>query len=228
MPEVVLALFQSTGVVNRTARELVRVARKIGVEELERRAKEVDPKGRSWTEIVAILEGKEPSAPRYVTSSVTGPLERASHYHQGLAAKAWLTVSEAAEITGWDRADLSKAVAVSKLPATALDLFDGKRFTKELGETLLAIQRWVGLEKMVQNAKTLHEFPKRRTRDELVTALAGAKSDPDFTLRMRRKACRVTFELTCDVRDAARLLVDLDQLKSMLQSTLKNSPRKRI
>lgn len=226
LPEVVLALFSSVQILEFTARELLRVQRSVGVATLEQRAAEINPEGRTWQEIVAMLEGKEPVAPAYrLHQSETTPLERAAQFKEGLASNAWSTIGQAAEATGWNRRELYTAVAIANLPSEVVSLFDGKRLSKDVGKTLLGIQQAIGIEKMRKNAAALHDRPKRRTIDELINTLAGPPVSPEVSLKIRGTQTKLTFEMTFDVKDADRLIIGAVDVEKMIRAVLQKMPR---
>ena len=228
LPEAVLSLFSSVQILDRTARELLRVQRKLGAKQLEQRAAVINPEGRSWSEIVAMLEGKEPVSPAYrLHYSGTGPLERAAQFAEGLAANTWSTISEAAEVTGWNRRDLSTAIAISNLPLAVISLFDGKNLSNNVGKTLIGIERAIGAEKLLRNARAIHDRPKRRTTDELINALAGTGGSSGMSLNIRGTPSTLTFEMTFQVEDAEQLIVNAVDVESMIRAVLRKTPRKK-
>lgn len=226
MPRAVLSLFSLTKVRDATARELIRIENNLGRDELQRRAENIDAKGRRWQELVAMLEGVPPPIRRRAEWKDVTPMERASQFANGLASNLWSTVAEAATITGWDRPKLARAVAISKLPSEVLSLFDGSYMSLEVGETLIGIQRTIGKEKLIRNAMSLHDRPKRRTTDELLNALAGARDYSDMSLKIRATPTRISFEMTFDVENAEQLLIDEDEVKGHIQAILMLSPQR--
>jgi len=227
MPEAVLSLFSSTKVRDATARELIRLENKFGRDEVQRRAERIDANGRSWQEMVAMLEGVPPPVRRRAEWKDVSPIERASQFADGLASNLWSTMAEAATITGWDRSTLARAIAISKLPSIVLSLFDGSYMSLEVGETLIGIQRTIGKEKLIRNAMSLHDRPKRRTTDELLNALAGARDYSDMSLRIRATPTKISFEMTFNVEDARGLLIDEDEVKGYIQACLMSSRREK-
>jgi hypothetical protein len=228
MPAAVLSLFTTVRMLDHTARELIRLERKVGRDEMEQRASQISAVGRSWREIIAMLGGEALTPSSKIRFPSKAPLERASLYAEGLATNLWSTVVEAANITGWERAKLAKAIAISELPSVVLFLFEGKYLSLEIGETLISIKRAIGTETMVRNARVLQDNPKRRSMDELINALAGAKTYSDMTLKMRGTPTRLTFEMTFNVEDADQLIVDAEIVKGMVRSILLNSPRRKL
>jgi hypothetical protein len=226
MPEAVLRLLELVEVTNETARELIRLENALGRGELERRAERLESAPRPWREVIADLDGVAATAKRRRATRALTPLERAAAYAEGIAANLWSTVTQASALTGWDRTDLSRSIAVSKLPRQILDLFDGRTFTVELADTLLAFQRSLGLERLVRNAEIIRERPMRRTRDELLNALAGARSSPHVKFKLRGRTSKITFEFTFDVEEAERVLLELGTLESMVEKFIRNSPRR--
>lgn len=226
LPETVLSLFSSTGMLDITARELLRIERKLGAEQLAARAAHLSPDGRSWSEIVAMLEGKEPVVPAYAVHIERRLLERAAQYAEGLASGLWSSVKEAAQATGWDRGDLYRAIAVSRLPAAVIDLFGKATLSREIGDTLLSIEKTIGAEKMLRNARAVRDRPKRRTTNDLLNALAGAKDYSDMSLKIRGTGSKITLEMTFDVEDAEQLLLDEDEVKGHIQAMLMLAPQR--
>jgi hypothetical protein len=227
MPRAVLSLFSSTKVRDATARELIRLENKFGRDEVQRRAERIDANGRSWQELVAMLEGVPPPVRRRAEWKDVSPIERASQFADGLASNLWSTMAEAATITGWDRSTLARAIAISKLPSIVLSLFDGSYMSLEVGETLIGIQRTVGEERLIRNARALHDRPKRRSTDELLNALAGARDYSDMSLRIRATPTKISFEMTFNVEDARGLLIDEDEVKGYIQAFLMSSRREK-
>lgn len=182
MPDAVKELFTETGVSSQTARDLIRIEKQVGREELARRALKIERDGRSVRDLVGLLEDliDPPKLVRRITE--IGLLGRAARYSDGLATNAWSSISEAAFILGWDRSDLSKAVAIARLPGPILKLFLGYRLTKDVGELLLAIEKAIGPAKMRKNAENSTCCAKHLSRDELIKTIAGVKDGPDFTL----------------------------------------------
>ncbi len=97
----------------------------------------------------------------------------------------------------------------------------------EVGETLIGIQRTVGEERLIRNARALHDRPKRRSTDELLNALAGARDYSDMSLRIRATPTKISFEMTFNVEDARGLLIDEDEVKGYIQAFLMSSRREK-
>jgi hypothetical protein len=224
LPQSVLALFRSTGITNVAARKLISLQRAIGVAELDLRSRQIDVSGRSWQDVVDLLAGNEPKPERTRRRQL---LETASEFTEGLANGDWSTMAEAARKTGWHAGQLSNAVAVAGMHPDVLELFENKRITKEVGTTLLSIQRSIGQRKLLENAHALRHSPKRRTTDELLNALAGVKPYTDIGVKVRGSASTISIEMTFGVNHAEHVLLDLDQMKIMLESIIANSARRR-
>jgi hypothetical protein len=224
LPKSVLALFRFTGITNVAARKLISLQRTFGVGELDLRAGQIDVAGRSWQDVVDLLAGNEPKPERTRRRQL---LEKASEFTEGLANGDWSTMAEAARKTGWHAGQLSNAVAIAGMHPEVLELFENKRITKEIGTTLLSIQRSIGQRKLLENAHALHRRPKRRTADELLNALAGVKPYTDIGVKVRGTASKISIEMTFGVSDAEHVILDLDQMKIMLESIVANSARRK-
>lgn len=222
MPADVLLLFTETGLIERTARELVRIERRIGRAALEQRAKSISKDGKSWAEIVQLLDGKSPT-PRKAAPQVTLPFVRAALYEDGVASKNWSTMTEAARLEGWGKRHLLTATALTKLPSVITDLFDQDRFSSRNAETLLALIRTLGVSKVAHNAKLLSEQPGRRSATKILQYLAGGRDDADCRLSVRRTGKVVTFSFTFDANHTRRRLIDVGQLRALAASALANS-----
>ena len=224
MPPDVLLLFTETGLIGRTARELIRIERDIGREALEQRARAIAKEGKSWAEIVHLLDDKPPPAPqRGRTPQVDLPFVRARQFVEGVAANKWLTKTEAAKQQGWGKVRLSVATALSTLPKVITELFDEKRFSHGNAETLLALVRTLGVSKVARNAKLLSEQPGRRSAAAILNYLAGGPADTDCKVKVQVVGDAVTFSFSFKARATRRNLVDVDQLRALAISALANS-----
>jgi hypothetical protein len=97
--------------------------------------------------------------------------------------------------------------------------------SKDVGKTLLGIQRAIGAEKMIKNAAALHDQPKRRTIEELINALAGTPYSAEMSLKIRGTPTTLTFEMTFDVKDAERLIIGAVDVEKMIRAVLQKTPR---
>jgi hypothetical protein len=177
MPVEVLMLFTETGLIDRTARQLIRLQGIVGPTVLAQRTKAISKDGKSWTEIVQLLDGQAASPPKGRRAPVTMPLLRAARYAEGVANNEWSTLTEASKQTGWNKSRLSEALSVAKLPTVITDLFDAKRFSTENALDLLAIVRLLGVSKVVRHARLLGEQPPgRRSVREILNSLVGGDS----------------------------------------------------
>ncbi len=222
MPADVLLLFTETGLIERTARELIRLERSIGRSTLEQRARSIAKEGRSWSEIVQLLEGKSPT-PRKSAPQVALPFVRASLYAEGVASKEWSTMTEAAKRQGWGKGQLLAATALAKLPSEIIDIFDPDQFSGRNAETLLALIKTIGISKVTQHAKLLREQPGRRSTTKILEYLAGGSEDADCRLSVRRTGKDVTFSFTFDATHTRRSLINVEQLRALAASALANS-----
>jgi hypothetical protein len=222
MPVDVLLLFTETGLIERTARELIRIERRVGRATLEQRAQSISKEGKSWTEIVQLLDGKSPT-PRKPAPQVALPFVRAALYEEGVASREWSTMTEAAKRQGWGKGQLLTATALTKLPPVITDLFDQNQFSSRHAETLLGLIRTLGVSKVAQHAKLLSEQPGRRSATKILEYLAGGRDDADWRLSVRRAGKDVTFSFTFDAKHTRNKLIDVEQLRALAASALANS-----
>jgi hypothetical protein len=224
MPADVLLLFTQTGLIGRTARELIRIERAIGREALVQRARVITKDGKSWAEIIRLLDDKPAPAPeRGRKPQVDLPFARARLFVEGVAAQKWSTMTEAATKQGWGDKRLFVAMAVFKLPPVITGLFDEKRFTHGNAKTLLALVRTLGVSKVARNAKLLSEQPGRRSPAAILDYLAGGPADTDCKVKVDAVGDEVTLSFTFKARATRRNLVDVDQLRALAISALANS-----
>ncbi|CAL8480959.1 hypothetical protein [Caballeronia sp. S22] len=224
MPADVLLLFTESGLIGRTARELIRIERAIGREALARRARAIAKEGKSWAEIVHLLDSKSPPLPeRGGKPQVDLPFARARQFVEGVAANRWSTMTEAAKLQGWGDKRLAVAIAVSKLPPVITELFDEKRFTHGNAKTLLALVRTLGVSKVARNAKLLSEQPGRRSPAVILDYLAGGPADTDCKVKVHAVGDVVTLSFSFKACATRRNLIDVEQLRALAISTLANS-----
>ncbi|WP_321794654.1 hypothetical protein [Caballeronia sp. J97] len=201
LPPAVLSLFETAGIWSNTARFLVRLATKHGAQTLADRASSIDPHGLTWHQIIRLLDGQESAAPVRRRKSLT-PLVLAAMYEKGVVEGRWSSKTAAAEVMGWHKVDLMRAVAISQLPAEVLKLFEEKTLVFAQGDVLLKIHEALGTVETVDRAKALLKEPKRRTAEQIVALLFGVKDDSGLTLKIRRdrsqRGARFVFEFSVD------------------------------
>ncbi|WP_133667405.1 hypothetical protein [Paraburkholderia sp. BL10I2N1] len=115
LPAEVFQLFDVVGIVNHTARGLLRAAREHGLEALVARAKEVDATGKARAQILALLCDGEVPATSYLRTSYR-PLALAEKYNEGLRIGAWSSTTEAAHALGIHQSRIVKANKIASLP----------------------------------------------------------------------------------------------------------------
>lgn len=227
LPPSVLSLFETAGVWSSTARELVSLAKKYGARLLEDRARDIDPRGLTWHQIVKLLDGQEPVAPKRRLRTIP-PLVLSAMYEKGLTEGRWGSMTAAAEAVGWHKADLMRAVAISQLPAEVLQLFEGKTLVYAHGNVLLKIHEALGTAEMVDRAKALLTEPKRRSADQIVAHLMSVKEESGLTLRVRKdrsqRVTRFVFEFSVEAPQADEIITagqDLAPIVHMVLSMLR-------
>jgi hypothetical protein len=223
LPPSVLSLFETAGVWSSTARELVSLAKKHGPPVLEERARGIDSRGLTWHQIVNLLDGKEPVAPKRRLRT-TSPLVLAAMYNKGAAEGRWDSMTAAAEVLGWHKADLMRAIAISQLPAEVLQIFEGKTLVYAHGDVLLKIHEALGTAEMVNRAKELLNEPKRRTAEQIVAHLASVKEESGLRLRVRKdrshRVTRLVFEFSVEAAQADEIITAGQDLAPIIQMVL--------
>lgn len=223
LPPPVLSLFQVAGIWSSTARELVSLARKYGPHALEDRARLIDARGLTWHQIVKLLDGQEPVAPKR-RSKTSSPLVLAAMYENGVAEGRWDSITEAAEALGWRKSHLKRAVAVSQLPAQVLQLFDGKILINAIGDVLLHIHEVIGTAEMVRRAEELLQKPNRRTAEKIVAHLVGTKEESQVSLKVRKsrsqRGSRFVFEFSVEAAYADEIITAGQDFSPVVQLVL--------
>jgi hypothetical protein len=119
-------------------------------------------------------------------------------YNKGAAEGRWDPTTAAAEVLGWRKTDLMRALAISHLPAEVLQIFEGKTLVYAHGDVLRKIHEALGTAEMVNRAKELLNEPKRRTAEQNVAHPMSVKEDPGLRLRVRKdrghRVTRLVFE----------------------------------
>jgi hypothetical protein len=163
-PGEILDLFKHVGIVNRTARELIRASNEQGLEQLKLRAATIDPAGKSRTQLFALLCGDEVAGSSYRAHSKERPLALDQRYRDGLHSGLWSSTREAAQVLGVDQARLVKA---SNPTLSQQELMN----------------RFVGLEGNAVNVKV-----KRGTAGKLVLEFHYDADDPANETRLSMMA----------------------------------------
>lgn len=230
LPPSVLSLFHHAGIWSSTARELASIAKKHGTQVLADRARVIDPSSLTWHQIVKLLDGQEPVAPKRQLRAIT-PLVLAAMFTKGLAEGRWSSVTEAAEALGWHKSDLRRAVAISQLPPEVLQLFDGKTLLYADGDVLLKIHETIGAAKMVARADELLQDSKRRSVEQIVAHLMGVKEQSGLELKVRQdrsqRVTRFVFEFSVEVAQTHEIINAGEELAGLISMVLSMLKRRR-
>ena len=169
LPTEILTIFSEVGIVNKTARELLKAAKTYGVSSLVDRARTLDPQGKSRAQLSAHICGKHVlvgSKQQY-----SNPLFLADKYREGLAKGRWVSMTGAAAHLGVHRQTIARANAIAALPSELLDLFPA--ISAEMGERLVGLAKIRGMKKMRALAIEAGRVIPRLSQDELVGHLVG-------------------------------------------------------
>jgi hypothetical protein len=158
LPAEILAIFNEAGLVNRTARKLLKAAKTQGVSTLVARARKADPSGKSRSDLTALVCG-EVAFER--STQLCKPLLLAEMYVDGLKGGRWASAKEAAERLGIDRQTVTRAISIATLPSEVLALFPDVGVN--LGVRLVHLTKIRGSEKMkalaIEASRTIHGYP---------------------------------------------------------------------
>jgi len=220
LPNEVLCLFEVAGIWPRTARALVHLSRKYGVTVLKDRAKAIDPTGKTWSEIIALLDGREAVRPKR-TVGAPSALALASEYKQGLAQGRWTSIRSAVDICKeWERRTVSQAVAISNLPPEVLELFIYRPLTFSVGATLLQIQKALGAEELARRAAEMLDAPRRRSTDEIVASLLKARINGGANMTVRSDGTQMVFVFKVPVDEPEELLFTAEELGPVIEMAI--------
>ncbi|MBK5065701.1 hypothetical protein [Paraburkholderia domus] len=180
LPSEILSLFSDVGLVNRTARELLKAAKAEGVTKLVARARKVDPSGKSRTDLMALVCGDEQPMERGTQRD--RPLLIAKTYSDGLEKGKWASPKEAAAKLGIDLRKITRAISIAALPGEVLALFPN--IGANLGMHLVHLTRIRGSKKMNALAIEAGRAIPRLSPEELVGHFLGlARGKARVTLR---------------------------------------------
>jgi hypothetical protein len=179
LPSEILALFAEVGLVNHTARELLKAVKSEGATRLVARARKVDPFGKSRVDLLALVCGEEAVEHRIQRYQ---PLLLAHTYNEGLKKGKWASAEEAAVKLGTDQRTVTRAVSIAALPSEVLALFP--KVGARLGERLVHLTKIRGSKKMRALAiEASHTIP-RLSPEELIGHFVGlARNKARVTLR---------------------------------------------
>lgn len=217
LPNAVLRVFEVAGIWPSTARALVQLSRKYGATVLEDRAKAIDPTGKTWSEIIALLDGREAVPPKRAVGSPSA-LALAAEYKRGLTEGRWTSIHSAVDACkAWDRRTVRQAVAISNLPPEVLELFVYRPLTFSLGATLLRIQKAMGAEQLARRAAEMLKAPRRRTTDEIVASLLKARLNGGANLTVRLDGTDMVFEFKVPVDEPGELLFTAEEMGPIVE-----------
>jgi hypothetical protein len=202
-PREILDLFKHTGLVNRTARELIRASNEQGLEQLKIRAAAIDPAGKSRTQLCALLFGDEPAGSSYRAHSKERPLVLDRRYQEGIRSGLWSSTREAAQVLGVDQARLVKASKIAGLPEEVKLLFPGQTLTFALGWQLIQLTKLRGSESMRRVAIAARAAIPTLSQQELLNRFVGLEGNAVDVKVKRGTAGRLLLEFHCDADDPA-------------------------
>ncbi|SAK98642.1 hypothetical protein AWB76_07563 [Caballeronia temeraria] len=227
LPPPVLALFETAGIWHETARHLARLVWNHGPDVLRQRATGIDPLGLHWSEIVALLDGKDARPPRRIVRAIA-PLTLAAEYKRGIEEGRWTSmVTAAAASPAWDRTALAKAIAISELPTEVLQLFELKRLTYDLGSILVKMRNAIGESELTARAKKILGAPRRRTTDQILAELLLVRPEQGVELAVRRGKTAMVFEFKVPLDETEELLTGTNEIAALVQVAMMNVRFKR-
>ncbi|MGF6969647.1 hypothetical protein OKW43_006742 [Paraburkholderia sp. WC7.3g] len=202
-PGEILDLFKHAGIVNRTARELIRASNEQGLEQLKIRAAAIDPAGKSRTQLCALLCGDEVAGSSYRAHSKERPLVLDQRYRDGLPSGLWSSTREAAQILGVDQARLVKASKIASLPEEVRLLFPGQALIFALGWQLIQLTKLRGSEAIRQVAIAARATIPPLSQQELMNRFVGLEGNAVDVKVTPATAGKLLLEFYCDADDPA-------------------------
>jgi hypothetical protein len=202
-PSEILDLFKHTGIVNRTARELIRANNEQGLEQIKIRAATIDPAGKSRAQLCALLCGDEVAGSSYRAHSKERPLALDQRYRDGLRSGLWSSTREAAQVLRVDHARLVKASTIAGLPEEVKLLFPGQALTFAVGWQLIQLTKLRGSEAIRQVAITARSAIPRLSQQELMNRFVGLEGNAVDVKVKRGTAGKLLLEFHCDADDPA-------------------------
>ncbi|MFL9934937.1 hypothetical protein P0D88_38710 [Paraburkholderia sp. RL18-103-BIB-C] len=182
LPSEILSVFTDVGLVNRTARELLKAAKAEGVTKLVERARKVDPSGKSRTDLMALVCGIAEQPPMGRGTQRDRPLVIAKTYSDGLERGKWASPKDAATKLGIDLKTITRAISIAALPGEVLALFPN--IGANLGEHLVRLTRIRGSKKISALAIEAGRAIPRLSPEELMGHFLGlARGKARVTLR---------------------------------------------
>jgi hypothetical protein len=197
LPAEILQLFDVVGIVNHTARGLLRAVREHGLETLVARAREVDAVGKTRAQVLALICDGEVATFSYQRTSYR-PLALAERYNEGLRTGAWSSTTEAAQALGIHQSRIVEANKIAALPAEVKALFPSIGAT--LGWELVQLTKVRGRTAMKSVAIEASMAIPRLSRQELMNRFVGLKGRA-VDVKVRRAAGKLVLEFHCDAGD---------------------------
>lgn len=200
-PSEILGLFRHTGIVNRTARELIRAKNEQGLEQLKVRAATIDPAGKSRTQLLALLRGDEVVGSSYRAHSKERPLALDQRYRDGVQSGLWSSMREAAKVLGVDHARLVNASKIAALPEEVRLLFPGQALTYAIGWQLIQLIKLRGSEAIQKVAISARSAIPPLSQQDLMNRFVGLEGSAVDVKVKRGPAGRLLLEFHCDADD---------------------------
>ncbi len=221
----VLDLFKGVGMGNRTARELIRMRNEQGMEQIVARAIEIDPAGKSRSQILALICGME-NGRHFRTYQRETPLSLNRRYRDGIESGLWSTMRQAGRMMEVSPSRLAEAAAIAALPQEVLDLFIVDALTFTMGRSLRNIIQLRGIETIKKRAIAARYQNPRPTGQDLLDRLVGIDS-PSLHAKVKRRRAKggepggLFVELHIDDADLQSER-DLDTILSLMKFQLAN------
>ncbi|MFM0418765.1 hypothetical protein [Paraburkholderia aromaticivorans] len=200
-PSEILSLFTDVGLVNRTARELIRARNEQGLDQLKIRATTIDPAGKSRTQLLALLCGDEIAGAKYRAHSKERPLALDKRFRDGVRLGLWSSVREAGKVLGIDHARLVKAAQIASLPEEVKSLFPAQALTFAVGWQLVQMTKLRGSETMRQVAIAARSVIPRLSQQELMGRFVGLGGNSVEVKVKRGPGGKLVIEFHCDADD---------------------------
>ncbi|MFM0440391.1 hypothetical protein PQQ84_28320 [Paraburkholderia strydomiana] len=228
-PREVLDLFKGVGMVNRTARELIRMRNEQGMEQIVARAIEIDPAGKSRSQILALICGIE-NGRHFRSYQRETPLSLNQRYRDGIESGLWSTMRQAGKMMEVSPSRLAEASAIAALPQEVLDLFIVDALTFTMGRSLRNIIQLRGIETIKKRAIAARYLIPRPTGQDLLDRLVGIDS-PSLHAKLKRRRAKggepggLFVELHIDDADLDSER-DLDTILALMKFQRANSPQR--
>ncbi|MGF6870677.1 hypothetical protein OKW35_000131 [Paraburkholderia sp. MM5477-R1] len=184
-PTEILALFASVGMVNRTARELIRARNEQGIADMVARSASLNPAGKSRSEILAHVCNTRTTSGYRRTYTGESPLALNERYVQGCRSGLWSTVRQAADAMGISHSRLTMASAIAALPQELLNALPTGGLTFETGRALVDLVALRGEKVICEEAISVQNIVPRLSPQRLLSRLIGIDCSP-VQVKVRR------------------------------------------